>query len=85
MSRARHSKKTAGFGGTKSAVSAGGNPFVLKEAKARKSGGKVADCGPEGNMAKRRADRPGRASGGRVGADKSPLSTAHNVSSASKG
>lgn len=44
-----------------------GNPNVFAEAKARKKGGKV-----EGKMAK-----PRRASGGRVGADKSPLSSAH--------
>lgn len=77
MSRARHSGKKSM--GTKAAVQAGGNPYVLKEAKARKSGGKV-DCGPEGAMAKKRMDRPGRASGGRVGADKAPLSSAHNAS-----
>lgn len=55
-----------------------GNPNVFAEAKARKKGGKV--CGPaEGKMA-----RPRRASGGRVGSDKTPLSSAHRTSSPSK-
>lgn len=81
MSRARHGGKKSGG---KAAVQAGGNPFVMKEAKERKKGGKVVDCGPEGSMAKKRRDRPGRASGGRVGADRSPLSSAHNTSSPSK-
>lgn len=55
-----------------------GNPNVFAEAKARKKGGKVCDA-PEGKMA-----RPRRASGGRVGSDKAPLSSAHRVSSPSK-
>lgn len=59
-----------------------GNPKVFAEAAKRKKGGKVMDCGP---MAKKRMDRPGRASGGRVGADKNPLSSAHRTTSASKG
>lgn len=64
-----------------------------KEAKKRKDGGKV-DCMPErkhggkvkeehrveGKMAKMHMGRPGRKAGGRVGSDKSPLSSAHNVS-----
>lgn len=82
MSRARHGGKK-GFGG-KGAMDAGGNPEVMKEAKERKKGGKVVDCGPGDAMGKRRRDRPGRMSGGRVGADKSPLSTAHNSSSPGK-
>lgn len=56
-----------------------GNPNVFAEAKARKKGGKV--CGPaDGKMAKMRMDRPRRASGGKVGSDKMPLSSAHRVS-----
>ena len=55
-----------------------GNPNVFKEAKARKKGGKV--CAPEGGMAKMRKDRPRRASGGKVGSDKNPFSSAHKTS-----
>ena len=54
-----------------------GNPNVFKEAKARKKGGKV--CGPEGGLAKARMDKPRRASGGKVGSDKNPMSSAHRV------
>lgn len=53
-----------------------GNPNVFAEAKARKKGGKCMT--PDGKMAK-----PRRASGGRVGADKSPLSSAHGGSGGS--
>jgi hypothetical protein len=81
MSRARHGGKK-GFGGTK-AVQAGGNPKVMEEAKPRKKGGKV-DCAPEGGMAKKRMDRPRRQSGGRVGADRSPFSSAHGSTSPGK-
>jgi hypothetical protein len=54
-----------------------GNPNVFKEAKQRKKGGKV--CGPEGGMAKARMDRPKRASGGDVGSNKNPFSSAHRA------
>ena len=54
-----------------------GNPKVFAEAKARKRGGKA--CAPEGKMAKMRMDRPRRASGGGVGSNKNPLSSAHRV------
>ena len=69
-----------------------GNPDVLAEAKGnkdsrktggrvvRKSGGKV-EAVPQlmtGGAVRPRLDRPGRKRGGRVGADKSPLSTAHS-------
>lgn len=61
-----------------------GNPNVFKEAKQRKKGGKV--CGsPDGAMAKKRMDRPRRASGGKVGADQHPFSSAHRVSKAERG
>ena len=66
-----------------------------KEAKERKKGGAVKDCMPErkhggkvkdehrveGKMAKMHMGRPGRKAGGRVGSDKSPLTSAHSVSS----
>lgn len=55
-----------------------GNPNVFAEAKARKKGGKV--CGPMGG----KMARPRRASGGKVGADKMPLSSAHRTASPSK-
>lgn len=64
-------------------VYAGRDSNVVKEADERKSGGRVKkkDMGkPEGKMSKMRLDRPGRKSGGRVGADKSPLSSAAKVS-----
>lgn len=60
-----------------------GNPNVFAEARARRKGGKVC-AGPDGKMAKTRADRPRRASGGRVGSDKAPLSSAHRTTSPSK-
>jgi hypothetical protein len=55
-----------------------GNPNVFKEAKQRKKGGKV--CAPEGGMAKMRMDKPRRATGGKVGSDKRPFSSAHRAS-----
>ncbi len=95
MSRARHKK--AGGGRTEMWVS--GNPDVKKEAegkepydkgderkrggKARKSGGKVLGL-MTGGAVRPRLDRPGRKMGGRVGADKAPLSSAHSTSSAEK-
>jgi len=85
MSRARHEmKKTCkASGGGIAPVQAGGNPRVFEEAKARKKGGKVVEMGAE-PMAKRRADKPHRASGGRVGADKNPFSSARATTSAPK-
>ena len=55
-----------------------GNPNVFAEAKARKKGGKA--CGPMGGLAKARMDKPRRARGGKVGADKNPFSSAHKGS-----
>jgi len=55
-----------------------GNPNVFSEAKARKKGGKV--CAPEGKMAAMKATRPRRASGGGVGSNKNPFSSAHKAS-----
>jgi hypothetical protein len=59
-----------------------GNPNVFKEAKARKRGGKA--CAPEGKMAAAKMNRPRRASGGGVGSNKNPLSSAHSSCSAPK-
>ena len=63
----------------------GKEPYA--EGDERKHGGKVKKkkhgMMPEGKMAKHRMDRPmhhmhkGRKSGGRVGSDRSPLSSAH--------
>ena len=56
-----------------------GNPKVMAAAKAqRKSGGKVIGK-MEGDAARPRYDRPGRKSGGAVGANASPLSTANKA------
>lgn len=60
-----------------------GNPNVFKEAAARKKGGAVkGKMAMSGGLSRHRLDRPGRKAGGRVGANKSPLSTAHAVVSA---
>lgn len=56
-------------------VYAGGSSKVVKAAKARKKGGKVM-----GDKAAKRLDRPCRKSGGKVGANERPLSTAHATS-----
>lgn len=59
-----------GNSGTAKEAKSGSEPDE-KESPARKKGGKV-----EGKMAKMRLDRPGRKAGGRVGADKAPLTEA---------
>jgi hypothetical protein len=63
-----------------------GKNNVEKEAKEKKHGGKVkrkhggrAEHHVEGKKAHMHLGRPGRKAGGRVGADKSPLSSAHNI------
>jgi hypothetical protein len=68
---------------------ASGNPNVIKEAEERKHGGKAkkkrAKGGPvtknvglmTGGAVRPRLDRPGRKSGGRVGSDSAPLTSAH--------
>jgi hypothetical protein len=84
-----HRKHKAEGGRTHEIVS--GNPDVLKEAEGkepyakgdeRKHGGRMKkkhhEMHPEGKMAKHRHDRPHRKSGGRVGSDRSPLSSAHH-------
>lgn len=77
-------KKRSGGG----AMKVSGNPNVFKEAAERKDGGKVESKGKvlglmTGGGVRPRLDRPGRKLGGRVGADKSPLSTANKTSSPS--
>lgn len=82
-------KKESGGG----VMKVSGNPNVFKEAAERKKGGKTkrADGGKvetktiglmTGGAVRPRLDRPGRKMGGRVGADKSPLSTANRSTSA---
>lgn len=65
-------------------VYAGRESNVAKEADERKRGGRVKKAKEmgkvEGKKAKMRLDRPGRKRGGRVGADRSPLSEAAKVS-----
>ena len=81
MSRARH-KKSGGRIGMK----VSGNPDVFKEAEektgSRARGGRAKNVGfMAGGAVRLRLDRPGRKAGGRVGANRSPLSTAHSGSS----
>jgi hypothetical protein len=76
MSRARHGLKPKG---KMDDYAGSGKPNVVKEAMEKKFGGKVAKEveKPEGKKAKARMDkRPRKASGGRVGSDKSPFSSA---------
>lgn len=76
MSRARHGKTKKASGGV---VYSGAGSNVAKEAMEKKGGGAVCKevDKPEGKKPKQRMDkRPRRASGGRVGADKSPFSSA---------
>ncbi len=71
----------------------GGDPAVEREAEEKKKGGKVhkmhrrAGGHVDGHEKKHRMDHktPGRKSGGRVGADKSPLSSAHSTVSSAGG
>lgn len=70
----RHMKKKAG-----GEVYSGAGSNVIKEAEEKKHGGRVKKEveKPEGMKAKARMDkRPRRASGGRVGSDRSPFSSA---------
>ncbi len=72
----RHMMKKKARGGE---VYSGAGSNVVKEAEEKKHGGRVKKEveKPEGHKAKMRMDkRPRRASGGRVGADKSPFSSA---------
>jgi len=74
---ARHKKAHKAVGGI---AQAGGNPEVFKEAEEKKKGGKAMGK-MHGAMSRHRLDRPGRKMGGRVGADRSPLSSANKTSS----
>ena len=83
MSRARHKAS-----GGRTMMKVSGNPDVIKEAEGkesydkgdeRKRGGKVKkkEMHAEGKKAHHRMDRPKRASGGKVGSDRNPFSSAH--------
>jgi hypothetical protein len=97
MSRARHKmEKHHKAGGGRIGMKAYGNPDVFKEAEGkedyaegdeRKKGGKVKmkkEMHAEGHKAHHRMDRPKRAKGGRVGSDRSPLTSAHSVHKAAE-
>jgi hypothetical protein len=64
-------------GKVKSKVYAGADSNVMKEAMARKSGGKCVSM--DGGKAKAHLGKAKRASGGRTGADMSPLSSAYKA------
>jgi hypothetical protein len=78
---------------SKAPIVAAGNKNVIEEAKGanrkkggkacRKTGGKVIGLMTGGGV-RPRLDRPGRKSGGGVGANTTPLSTAHGVQSVKK-
>lgn len=79
MSRARHKTCKASGGKVSMPELVSGNPEVIKEAKSRKKGGRVKMLEMEGKKGKHRMDRPRRASGGKVGANTHPFSTAHKA------
>lgn len=94
MSRSRHAARARGGatgsgsenkGGHKPVWNAGGQQNAAKEAEERKHGGKVHGEGDKGHHRHDRAARarggqvPGRKRGGGVGANLTPLSTAHRV------
>lgn len=90
MSRARHKSGGGVMDSDKSPTDtyAGGSSNVKMEAEEKKNGGrtkrKFKDGGSiDGMPGKKRMDRPGRKSGGRIGADKAPLSTAAKITPAS--
>ena len=72
----RHKKGKASGG----IAMAGGNPEVVKEAEEKKRGGKAMGK-VMGGKSRMRLDKPGRKVGGRVGADRSPLSSANSKAS----
>ncbi len=73
----RHKKGFKAGGGI---AVASGNPKVISEAEERKKGGKAMGK-VMGGKSRMRLDKPGRKVGGRVGADKSPLSSANSKAS----
>jgi hypothetical protein len=92
MSRARHhekEKRKDGGSVKEHEYNAVGSP-AMEEAKERKKGGKVERkhggmVEGEGERPKAHYGRKGRARGGRIGADKMPLSSAAKVEHVTKG
>lgn len=89
MSRASHKMekgcyaKGGGIGGREGML-VSGNPDVIEEAEEKhKKGGRVKKKAmmAEGEKSKHRMDHPKRASGGRVGSDQSPFSSARKGAS----
>lgn len=80
--KTKHARSTGG----RTDMKVSGNPDVFKEAAERKKGGAVGKkIGKiHGSHPVHRMDRPGRKTGGRVGADRSPLSSAHGMTSPGK-
>lgn len=80
-------KNCKASGGSVEPKVAAGNPNVIAEAKERKKGGAVKKMfgKPEGDLAKKRMDRPQRKSGGAVNSTKSPFSSARGTTSIKKG
>ena len=84
MSRARHKETKKAEGGRVTPVwNAGGDQNAAKEAEEKKRGGRV-HMKADGDEPKMRADHKKRARGGRVGADKNPLSSAAGIEKAAK-
>ena len=79
MSRARHLARKDG--GKVSEYNAVGSP-AMEEAKEKKKGGRVMG---EGDKPKKHHGKPGRARGGRIGANLMPLSTAARIKMVTKG
>jgi hypothetical protein len=83
--KGRHHARGGKIGGREHEI-VSGNPDVLREAEkkgeggSRKHGGRKMHHRVHGGRAHHRHDRPGRRMGGRVGADKAPLSSAHHGS-----
>jgi len=87
MSRARHAKG-GGVGAVpeneKAQVYAGAGSNVVKEAERRAKGGMLKGKMPtmvHGSAPKHHGNRPGRKSGGAVGADAHPMTSASRLSS----
>ncbi len=79
MSRARHMARKDG--GKVTEYNAVGSP-AMEEAKEKKKGGRVMG---EGDKPKKHHGKPGRARGGRIGANLMPLSTAAKIKMVTKG
>ena len=81
MSRARHMARKDG-GSVKEVAYNAKDSNVMKEAEEKKKGGRVMG---EGDKPKKHHGKPGRARGGRIGANLMPLSTAAKIKMVTKG